>query len=173
MQYVYHRKSPDMVGGLLYPLYEIEKQLPEAYEKAKSKYVGREHVMDQRIPVLNCRWNDVIHLSPISPRILFSELTKAGVITDEHQWYKIPISKLIPDKTVILKNEKKEITQDEILPFDPNTFQEMKGVNDACLQWYREHAAKGERPLIFAKLPHVLAMHAIDISDCEIFNWTC
>lgn len=172
MEYVYHRKSAEMIGEILYPLYALEEMLPAVFAKAASKYVGREHIMKLHIPVLNCRWNDVIHLSPIDPRILFSELTKAGVETDPwHMWYKIPIAKLDPEKTVILKNEKREITDDQILPFDPQSYVEMKSIGAECAEWYKEHGEKGVHPLVFARLPHVLSSIPIDIKGCEVIKW--
>ena len=67
MAFIYHKVPADMSGNILYPLNVMEKINPEIYEKAVKKYEGREYLMREVIPWLNCLWNDVLHFSIVHP----------------------------------------------------------------------------------------------------------
>ena len=60
------------------PLNEMKECLPEIYALEAAKYQGREQVMEQNVPHLECLWNDVVFFSPLDPRIVFSRLEKSG-----------------------------------------------------------------------------------------------
>jgi len=62
MNYLYHGVPKQLEGNILYPLNILKDKCPEVYEKEVSKYVGREHVKENRIPAFNCLWNDVFIL---------------------------------------------------------------------------------------------------------------
>lgn len=71
--------SPDMVGDVLRPLNVLRETHPDLYPTKAAKYAGREWVMDQRIPTLDCKWNDVLQFSPIEPAEFKRALVDAGM----------------------------------------------------------------------------------------------
>ncbi len=68
MIYLYHSVPKNLQGNILYPLNTLKEKHPEIYEQQVSKYVGREHMTQQRIPILDCLWNDVLHFSAVNPK---------------------------------------------------------------------------------------------------------
>lgn len=64
--YVYHFKRKNMVGSKLIPLNKLKNIYPDIYKEHVKKYVGREKLLTKNIPLLDCLWNDVLHLSPIN-----------------------------------------------------------------------------------------------------------
>jgi hypothetical protein len=68
--YLYHMVPADMQGTVLHPLNSLKQSHPELYVAKASKYQGREHVMDQFLPTLECAWNDVLHFTAINPEEL-------------------------------------------------------------------------------------------------------
>ncbi len=76
--YLYHWVPDDMIGDTLYPLNILKHTHPDLYTKKVSKYIGREKVMDQIIPILDCLWNDVLHFTAVHPKDVKDALIKAG-----------------------------------------------------------------------------------------------
>ena len=68
MMYLYHSVPRNLHGNILYPLNALTEKHPEIFEQQVSKYVGREHITQQRIPVIDCLWNDVLHFSAVNPK---------------------------------------------------------------------------------------------------------
>ena len=48
----------------------MKDQHPAVYEEHVKKYKGRERLLRREIPLLNCLWNDVLHISPIHPQLV-------------------------------------------------------------------------------------------------------
>ena len=77
--YLYHKVSANMDGAVLHPLSTLKETHPELYVAHVAKYNGREHVMEQFIPTLGAKWNDVLHFTPIHPEELKKALVEAGM----------------------------------------------------------------------------------------------
>ena len=172
MKYVYHLKPQNMFGEILFPLNLMKVNFPEVYNFHINKYKGREFIMDSHVPILNCKWNDVIHTSPIDPRIVYKELKQAGLTVNEKSvWIKIPIEKLNESLTVIFKyeNEDGEATDNQMIKFSKNSFQNLIELPTGTNKYYKESSENKIRPLLFHLVPHVLTMDKIDISNCETF----
>ncbi len=76
--YLYHSVPKNLQGNILYPLNVLKDKYPDIYAQHISKYIGREHIMQQRISALNCLWNDVLHFSPVHPKEVKQALIDAG-----------------------------------------------------------------------------------------------
>src|SRR3954469_11560600 len=74
---LYHRRPADLRGTILYPLNQLAGVAPDLYQQQRAKYHGREALMEQRVPQLDCLWNDVLHLSPVHPARL-AELARVN-----------------------------------------------------------------------------------------------
>jgi hypothetical protein len=48
----------------------------ELYKKNVLKYEGREELLNVQVPILNCRWNDVIHFSAIDLNLNAKEILR-------------------------------------------------------------------------------------------------
>lgn len=102
MMYIYHSVPKNLQGNILYPLNALKEKYPDIYEQQVSKYVGREHIIQQRIPILDCLWNDVLHFSAVNPKEIRRALIEAGDNTDITRSYYQVDSKLIDPKNVIV-----------------------------------------------------------------------
>lgn len=174
MQYLYHFVPKDMQGGILYPLNELKQKYPELYKKQVKKYEGREFVMDQIIPVLDCKWNDVLHLSAIHPQEVKNALIEAGR-SDQFSLmcYQIDPNILDAKETIVYKNlyenqEKKEGSNFE--EYKPDEIEKYSTLPQATKKYYRKMYESGERPLVFAWAPHILYKGSIDISGLPIIT---
>ncbi len=164
----------NMEGQILIPLNKMRESNPKLYEAHASKYEGRQELMDEIVPKLNCKWNDVLHFSPINPDIVFQCLLKTGHSPNtEAKFFKVPLTKFKEDQTVIFKytRDDAEMTEEEIEFLDISKFWPLEELNIATLEWYKRCNEKGQRPLLFHRVPHILTLGNIDISDCEIVGW--
>lgn len=64
----------------------------ELYRLYKRKYVGREELMKVLIPILNCKWNDVLHFTAISPQLIYDKFKTIdeNLSLNRFEYYKIP-----------------------------------------------------------------------------------
>lgn len=174
MSYVYHRKPHGMVGTQLYPLNQLKTAMPEVYEFQAAKYKGREALMEEVIPLLDCKWNDVIHFAPIDPCKVFQAVTSLGGELDaQTEWFKIPVAKLKTDRTAVFLYEREtaELVEDQLKVFDASDYSELLEVPQPTIEWYQDCIQRCRRPLLFHRVPHVLTLDVLDVADCEIVTW--
>jgi hypothetical protein len=79
MSFCYHLCAQDFRETTLYPLNNLKKVYPDLYEREKTKFIGRESVLDFVVPGLEVVWADTVNLSALDPRLLFIERLKLGV----------------------------------------------------------------------------------------------
>lgn len=172
MQYLYHQVPKDQQGSILTPLNQLRASNPELYEMGAAKYKEREHIMERRIPILDCLWNDVLHLSPVSPTDLKSALLEAGMQEKEWSFYQIDPGILDPTNTVtyLHKNIDQMAVPDvsEFVPFRFKDLPELSQIPETTKQYWKEQYDGGVKPLIFLGIPHILYKGSIDVSVTEI-----
>lgn len=171
--YVYHRVVENMRSTTLYPLNQLKTKFPDAYEEHIQKYNGREHLLDTKIPTLDCLWNDVLHFTAVSPNVLFRNITDAGFDAEIvwKRWYKIPISMLDPkNTTVCLYRRDISLVPDSrsFSDFDSLKLAEYSTVPSETLEYYREQFKLGKRPLFFHRVPHILYKGTVDTTGLDI-----
>ncbi len=103
MSFIYHGVPEDMHGTKLIPLNRMREEMSEVFDAAVKKYDGRKQVIQRRIPLLDCLWNDVIQFLPLHPQKVFELQQSLGLIpaVPPYKFFKIDIRKLDPDKTVV------------------------------------------------------------------------
>jgi hypothetical protein len=69
----------DLQGNALEPLTALKDSHPELYANYIQKYANRMEVMDTQIPILDCKWNDAIHLLPIHPKYIHELFAEVGM----------------------------------------------------------------------------------------------
>lgn len=162
----------DQIGTTLYPLNQLRDIDPQIYTQKASKYTGREHVMGRHIPILNCLWNDVLHLSPIPPHELKVALLEAGMEDRQFSYYQIDPTSLASDKTVIYEHK----TTDRIVVPDVSEFvlyeieklPTLAHIPAWTKQYYAEQYSVGQKPLRFLGIPHILYKGTIDTTALTI-----
>lgn len=176
--FVYHRKPPNLIGTILYPLNQLKPKLPEVYENAVKKYQGREWLLNVMIPPLGCLWNDVLHFSLMHPSVIYKSLLDAG-FTDSNKellWFSIPLKDALSQPSTLYLNtrpwqdEKILLNSDFKLATDAHV-QELSDMPEINLQYYRDCAAKGERPLLWKRAPHLLLKGELDVATYRVFDW--
>jgi len=160
MPFLYHARSPDMRGDVLYPLNLLRSTHPDLYEQERDKYVGREALLELRIPVLGVLWNDAVHLSPVHPRHLAAAWRAAGLSSPvwEREFFRIPIERIgglpcawfatgalaINDSAA--KDAQPSLPLDEVTRLDPIAYRELAEPPATYHQHLACRRRRGRRP---------------------------
>lgn len=173
---LYHIVPKDLEGDFLYPLHELARERPHLARAAAEKYVGREHLMDVVIPILDCRWNDVLHLTPLHPKKTKQALVAAGFPAREFRFFVIPPAAIAKGAAVHFENSKDtggryDFESGEFTPFDLATYRELEAVPEAQVRYFSESKRCGVRPLLWARTPHVFYRGSLDTRGLETVVW--
>jgi hypothetical protein len=165
----------DMKGDTLYPLNILHTVHPELYEKKFAKYAWRPQVPQQKIPVLECLWNDVLHLTPVHPTEVWKVLQEAGYAGQfDYRCYEIDPWNLEPEKSIIYLNKlaltAERMTDADFQPYDPATLDAYSIVPEETKEYYKRCVQKGAEPLLFHRIVHVLYKGSIDVSGLKIIS---
>ena len=191
MKVVYHAAPRDMVGSTLYPLHRLKAIAPDAYELQKSKYAGRESVLDYRIPGLDVLLNDTLHCAALSPARLFDERVRLGLPVPRTDaatmmtelFFAIPLERILQHRVVWYSGKTMWINgapgedvpmtppPEEFEPFDPDRYEELAAPTPAHLAYLRRVKDAGGRPLMFVHIPHILVAGPVDVSGLDPIRW--
>jgi hypothetical protein len=177
MKYLYHAKPIDLRGDHLLPLNSLRSQYPDLFTHAFSKYLGREHLAEIKLPLLNCLWNDVIHLAPINPAAIRKKLENLGVSTVPKVWLKFPVSALKDLSAITFDHPPSEYGGNYVFPstsfkpFDPSNYVELTDLPEAVTEYYRSEVTNGVRPLLFNGLLHILVKGSLPLILAEEIEW--
>jgi hypothetical protein len=190
--FVYHGLPSEMVGDVLYPLNQLGKVSPDAYRLQKSKYVGREAVLDARISQAGLLFNDTVHCAPLHPYQLFAARKDLGFDpppVSAHgayfsgRYFEIPVERILVHPVLWYRWETLWINGapgedvpvapplDEFEPFDAKRYRELAEVTTAHLTYLRQMKKEGKRPLLFVHIPHVLVAGPIDTRGLRVVRW--
>ncbi len=175
MSYIYHLKPEPFHGNKLIPLNQMD-QSSALYKNHAQKYTGREEIMDERIPLLNCKWNDVVQFSALDPQIIVKELKKLQPELKLLRpfYFKAHINDIFKQANAVLYNKKERfskdfaIQKDEIFPLGPNNYIEAKSLPEWTRDYWKKAIAEKRKVLWFPFVPHVLVKGALDVSSFEI-----
>ena len=173
MPVVYHWVPAAMEGSVLYPLNDLRLRAPHVWEREREKYEGREHVLQERVPPLDCLWNDVLHLSPIHPAKIVGALADAGLETRRHRCFEIDAEALDARRAVIFMNRRHGVARSDESQwhaFDPDMIPSLTRLPEQARRYYRDCAKGGERPRLYAYLPHVLFRGSIDVRALRVVD---
>ena len=175
MIYLYHSVPKNLHGNILYPLNVLKEKHSEIYEQQVSKYVGREHITQQRIPMLDCLWNDVLHFSAVNPKEVKQALIEAGRSPDFTMSYYQVVPKLIESKNSIVylyahADSKDKLNEKNFITYNPDEMTKFSSMPQATKDYYKEMIGKGERPLLYHKIPHILYKDTLDITNMPIIS---
>lgn len=176
MQYIYHLKPEPFEGNSLLPLNLMDKSSSLYLSHAK-KYEGREKLMLEVIPKLNCKWNDVVQFSALDPQIIARELKKIHpeLKLIRAEYFKIPVEKIVPqyEAAVFKRNPERakgdfSIQENDVEMLTINSYQELTEVPAPTINYWLEVKRTGGKFLWFPYIPHIFVKGIIDTSEFEI-----
>ena len=180
-----------MIGEVIYPLNQLRLH-PEQYEFQKSKYAGREQVLDFRIPRLDVLFNDTVHCAALHPHHLFSARRALGMDPPSRppmpSWatglaFEIPLERILVHRVVWYSAKTTWINGapgddvpltpplEEFEPFDPKRYQPLSEPTARHIEYLRRMNTDGKRPLMFVHIPHILVAGPIDVSGLRVVSW--
>ena len=175
MSYIYHMKPVPFEGSSLIPLNQMNRE-GDLYKRHARKYKGREDLMDGVIPMLDCKWNDVVQFSALDPQLIVNQLKniEEDFKLIRTEYFKIHIDQIIGkyDSFIFDRNKKQEkgdfTIQESEVDYLDNSYQELANVPRETNQFWNEVRRDGGKYLWFAFIPHVLVKGIIDTKDFEI-----
>ena len=186
MSFCYHLCAQDFRGTTLYPLNSLRKVYPDLYEREKTKFIGRESVLDFVVPGLGVVWADTVNLSALDPRLLVLERLKLGVSISsllQRQLVCIPIERISNLQAVNYLGTTHWINDspgvdgvpltppmEDFSPFVPSQYREIYVVPSPHRDYLLQQKAQGAPALGFVFVPHVLVAGPIDISGIELID---
>lgn len=177
-QYIYHIKPEPMNGNHLLPLNQMNKD-SDTYKMAIRKYRGREVLMETKIPMLDCLWNDVIHFSSISPQLIYEKLLELGAALKftgaNKSYYKIPVEDVVSTQSVIydFSNDEKEkkksfnLSDSDTSLLSKIEYSELSNIPNQTVAFWKQAINSGKPVLWYPYIPHIFVKGAIDISKYE------
>ncbi|MDQ7797406.1 MAG: hypothetical protein RDU76_00495 [Candidatus Edwardsbacteria bacterium] len=164
---VYHKVPDELQGDTIYPLNRLKDIFPGVYQKQAAKYTGRENLLQRKVPILNCLWNDVIHLTAINPKIIFSYLRQIGFEYPLHGFYEIDFSKLDPDYCIEMIYSGGERKYRKI---ESDNFPKVENLPAETIEYFKNCWKEKTHPLLFKGIPHILYKGAINIKGTAIIE---
>ena len=157
-----------MRGSTLHPLNVLRTLHPDLYDDERRKYVGREELLDLRIPVLDVLWNDALHLTTIHPSHLAAAWRATGLSSPawERDFFVIPVERIDAKRAVWFARG--ALPLDDVVPFDQGRYRELEQPPPAYDAYLRDYKNRGRRPRPFAYLPHVLVAASVDVSGVAL-----
>ena len=174
MPSLYHAAPDRMVGSVLYPLHELEERAPGAWERERAKYDWRTEVLEKRVQILDCLWNDVLHFGTVHPKQIVAALESAGVEPLRRRFFEVDAAVLDTERTVVFLNRRgtdgERRDEEQWLPFDPAALPGLSALTEPTRRYYRECASRGTRPLLYGYLPHVLFRGSLETRGLRILE---
>jgi len=175
MSYLYHRVPKNLTGNILYPLNVLKEKYPDIYQEHVKKYVGREHLLQEKIPPLHCLWNDVLHFSPVNPAEIKKALIKAGAKSDAVRlFYQIDSTIFDPKNTVTYlyppTNKINQVNKKTFIPYNPDDLEKFSNLPKATKEYYKQMIMKGEQPLLYHYVTHILHKGELDTTNLPIIS---
>jgi hypothetical protein len=170
MSNIYHGVPEQMIGTLLRPLNAMQQSNPELYAKYVQKYKGREAIMQKRIPLLDCLWNDVIQFLPLDPNKIFEQQVKMGFITEvpPYKFFQIDYRVLDPDKSVVYFKTAPGEEHVSVQWLRDVDFASLQQVPQATVDYYQSLAGSGETPFNYQFVPHILYLGEVDVTTTPV-----
>ena len=171
MNYLYHDVPENMKGNFLIPLNSMKKKNPSLYKDEVKKYKGRESLLKIKVPLLDCLWNDVVHLTAVHPRDLKKALVNSGMPKNiTMKWFKINLKSLEQDKTIVYLYKYEDESKD-YKKFNHSDLKKYGRIPANTKKYFKKCYNEGYIPLIFHLVPHILYKGEINIKNCDIIEY--
>lgn len=177
-QYVWHRVPENLQGNILFPLNKLKEFNLDLYNQYNEKYKDRFKLTQRKITPLNCIWNDVLFFCPVHPQKIHNLLRENGWGNMTKRYFQIPVSKLNPDVTTILRADIKD--NRGVMEMSESSFESISNIekyseiNQKTRDYFHEEIKVQRKKVIMTwnYIPHILYKGELDISDIEIITVT-
>lgn len=179
MQYFYHLVPEPFIGKKLIPLNQMDTE-SELYRTHSKKYIGRESLVEQMIPILNCKWNDVVQFSALNPQYIVNELRAIQPDFRIHRMkcFKVSISEVENIYEGVIfnrpKNKKKgdfSISNEDVQLLNSKNYKEIHSVPKETLEYWNSVKKTGRgKYLWFPYIPHIFLKDSVDTTNFEIID---
>ena len=169
-QYAYHIRSDDFRGKTIYPLAELEEAYPKIYKTEIKKYRGRESHPNIKVSLLDARWADCVCLSTLDPRKIFQLEDLLGIDNQPAKIFRFKISDL-KDFDMCIFNDDDKLSPRKDEAYDKITaksYKETKLIPPETVKYFVRCKKKGEQPLLFSYIPHLMIKGSIPINLADI-----
>ncbi len=167
MSYVYLHVPPNMLGSLLYPMNKLADINKDVYRLYKAGYVGREHLLERKIPYLDCLWNDVLHCSPVHPRQIIIALEEAGIThIPQNEYFEIDtVASIDINIAVIFYRNSDKFGDVRFEPASNANWDQVNIIPPITLKHYNDVAKTGESLFPYHGIPHFLYEGTIETKN--------
>jgi len=173
--YLYHLQPKDLSGTILKPLNQLRITNPDLYAAKVTMYKDREFLLERKIPLLDCLWNDVLHLSPIPPTTWKDTRVQAGMSDKPFTFYKIDPETLDKNQLAIylfkeLERFRKHVPDNEFISYSSSELRKIVDISKPVQRYYKDMYQSNNKPKLFFGIPHILYKGTIDISQAETIS---
>lgn len=128
--------------------------------------------MDSQIPFLNCKWNNVLHFSPVHPQLVFDELKKLNLpnLPEKMEYFEIDTNLFYPKNTIIYLHKNKplfKMREDNFEEYSSENVAKYTNLPDETKEYYKESIQNNENPLAYHKVPHILYKGSLDTKNIK------
>lgn len=161
-----------MKGSELIPLNIMLEVDAELRAKYLEKYKGREEILERKIPLLDCLWNEVVQLLPLHPKQLFTLQQQLGIVAEipDYKYFQIDVSKLDPAKTVVYFKTAPGEENVTVKWLSEVNLDDLQSIPPATENYYKGMVGTGEPVFNYQFVPHVVYGGTIDVSGAEIIS---
>ncbi len=172
MAFVYHAVPKQMIGDKLIPLNQMEGEFSELRKQYTDNYHDRMGVMDRKITMLECLWNDVVQFLPLHPKKVFELQMKLGLIPNlpPYKFFEIDLAHLNPEKTVVYFKSGSGEENVEVKWLKDVDIDDLQEIPEASVAYFESLIGTGELPFNYQFIPHILTMDRIDVSGATVFE---
>ncbi|UQX89284.1 hypothetical protein M6D93_04585 [Jatrophihabitans telluris] len=181
--FVYHLCAEDFRGTHLLPLNTLRVVHPDVYDRERTKWTGRESVLQWQVPHLGVAWGDTVNLSALDPVQLVRARKRLGVPSShllQRRVARIPVDRIAHRAAVIYDSRSHWLNsrpgetvrssppEDEFTPFDADTYEELLDTPRLHPEYLSEQLSAGQPALGFVFVRHVLVAGPVDISGLPL-----
>jgi hypothetical protein len=168
---LYHIVPQNMTGNVLYPLNELQNVFPDVYAVHAKKYEGYEYLTRMAVPILDCRWNDVLHLSLVHPADMREAMIAAGFDVPSRYYFEIdPAENGFNEQNAVLYlyPDSFELREDSFMPYSPEALTEIAG---QLSDWTTaQHQLTDHRSLMFYRVPIVFYKGTLETDHLNVIE---
>lgn len=170
MTYFYHGIPEDFEGHELIPLNVMHERRPDLHEKYLEKYKGREEILERRIPLLDCLWNDVVQLLPLHPQKLFELQKQLGLIdkVPDYKYFQIDSDQLDSGQAVVYFKTAPGEENVTVKWLKDVNLDELQDIPPATVKYYEGMVGTGEPVFNYQFVPHIIYKGNISISQASV-----
>lgn len=169
-EHFYHIKPDRMIGSKLMPLATLAEMDPELADEYVGKYKARPETKSKQIAELDANWDEVLFMSCLNPIVIFQALELLGLYdrTKPASIYRFPAKVLKGMQFVWYQEENKH---ERFKRITTAGYKETRTLPKETMRYFIDCSAKGEDPLVFSGVPHLLVKGSLDTKLADVISF--